>query len=202
MAVTTIRRATPADRATLAATLASAFAEDPLFNWMAGGKTGAAFEPKVRLVFDTFLKLDLARSEHLVFADDDGIGVSVWKAPNNRKMPNGDMVRAFPSMLRAFGTKAPRMIGAMTAIEKVHPKEEHYYLEALGTRQDMQSKGVGSAVIGDMLARCDAEGTPAYLESSNLRNVPFYARHGFVPTGEIVCGKGAPTVTDMWRDPR
>ena len=202
MAVTTIRRATPAERATLAATLASAFAEDPLFNWMAGGKTGAAFEPKVRLVFDTFLKLDLARSEHLVFADDDGVGVSVWKAPNNWKMPNGDIVRAFPSMLRAFGTKAPRMIGAVTEIEKEHSQEEHYYLEALGTRQDMQSKGVGSAVIGDMLARCDAEGTPAYLESSNLRNVPFYARHGFVPTGEIVCGKGAPTVTAMWRDPR
>jgi hypothetical protein len=36
------------------------------------------------------------------------------------------------------------MIGAFNAIEKVHPEEEHYYLEALGTRQDMQSKGVGT----------------------------------------------------------
>ena len=66
----------------------------------------------------------------------------------------------------------------------------------------MQSKGVGSAVIRHMLERCDAEGLPAYLESSNLRNVPFYARHGFVSTGEIVVGKDAPTVTAMWRDPR
>jgi len=137
--MTTIRPATVADRAKLADSLASAFADDPLFNWMAGTGPDKPLGPKVR---------------------------------------------------------------ALSAIEKVHPKEEHYYLEALGTRQDLQSKGVGSAVIGHMLARCDAEGMPAYLESSNLRNVPFYARHGFEPTGEIVCGKGAPTVTAMWRDPR
>ena len=200
--MTTIRAATAADRAVLADSLASAFSTDPLFGWIAGGASGEALEPKMRGVFDAFLKLDLAKPEHLVFTSDDGIGVAVWKAPNRWKMPNGDMVRALPAMLRAFGTKTPRMVGAISAIEKVHPKEEHYYLEALGTRQDMQSKGVGSAVIGHVLERCDAEGLPAYLESSNVRNVPFYARHGFETTGEIVCGKGAPTVTAMWRDPR
>jgi GNAT superfamily N-acetyltransferase len=198
----TIRPATTADRAMLTDALASAFSEDPLFTWMAGAGPNTPLEPKLRIVFDAFLKPDLARDEHLVFTDEDGIGAAIWKAPNKWKLPNGDMLRAMPAMLRAFGTKTTRMIGAFNAIEKVHPKEEHYYLEALGTRQGMQSKGVGSAVIGHMLDRCDAEGMPAYLESSNLRNVPFYARHGFETTGEIVVGKGAPTVTAMWRDPR
>jgi GNAT superfamily N-acetyltransferase len=153
-------------------------------------------------MFDAILKLELVRAEHLVFVDEDGIGAAVWKAPTKWKVPTGDLVRSTPAMLRAFGTKAPRMISALTAIEKVHPKEEHYYLEVLGTRQDRQSKGVGSTVMGHMLDRCDAEGMPAYLESSSVRNVPFYARHGFEATGEIVAGKGAPTVTAMWRKPR
>ncbi|HEX4906766.1 MAG TPA: GNAT family N-acetyltransferase [Acidimicrobiales bacterium] len=198
----TIRPATAADRATLADSLASAFSQDPLFSWMAGAGPTKPFEPRGRIVFDAFLRLELARDEHLVFADEEGTGVAIWKAPDKWKMPTGDMVRALPAMLRAFGTKATRMIGAFNAIEKVHPKEEHYYLEALGTRQGMQSKGVGSAVIRHMLDRCDAEGMPAYLESSNPRNVPFYARHGFEATGEIDVGKGAPTVTAMWRDAR
>ena len=200
--MTTVRRATTADRAILADSLASAFSEDPLFAWMAGAAPSRALEPKVRIVFDAFVKLEFERDDHLVFTDEDGIGVAIWKAPNKWKTSTGDMFRALPAMLRALGTKTPRMISAFNAIEKVHPKEEHYYLEALGTRQDMQSKGVGSAVIRHMLERCDAEGLPAYLESSNLRNVPFYARHGFVSTGEIVVGKDAPTVTAMWRDPR
>ena len=200
--MTAIRAATTADRAKVAASLASAFSEDPLFAWMSGAGPNQSIEPKMRVLFNAFLKLDLPRGDHLVFTDEDGIGAAIWKHPNRWKMPAGDMVRALPGMLRSLGTKAPRMMGAITAIEKVHPKEEHYYLEVLGTHQDKQSKGVGSAVIRHMLDRCDAEGMPAYLESSNPRNIPFYARHGFEPTGEIVVGKGAPTVTAMWRNPR
>ena len=156
----------------------------------------------MRIMFDAFLKLDLRRNDHLVFTDEDGIGGAIWKHPNKWKMPAGDMVRTLPAMLRVLGTKTPRMVGAINAIEKVHPKEEHYYLEVLGTRQDRQSKGVGSAVIAHTLDRCDEEGLPAYLESSNPRNIPFYARHGFETTREIVVGKGAPTVTAMWRKAR
>lgn len=202
LVMATIRPAAPADRAMLADSLASAFAEDPLFNWMAGTRPNKPLEPRMRLMFNSMINIELKRAEHLVFTDADGIGVAVWKAPNNWKMPAGDMLRAMPAMLRALGTKTPRMVSALNTIEKVHPNEEHYYLEALGTRQDMQSKGVGSAVIGHMLDRCDEEGLPAYLESSNEQNVPFYARHGFEATGEIVVGKGAPTVTAMWREPR
>ena len=200
--MTVIRPATAADRDALTACLASAFCDDPLFSWMAGSAPGTALDPKLRRVFQTFLKLELRRHDHLVFSDDGVAGVAIWKAPNKWKMPAGDMMRALPAMLQALGTKTPRMIGAFNAIEKVHPTEEHYYLEALGTRQDMQGKGIGSAVIRHMLERCDGEGRPAYLESSNPRNVPFYARHGFETTGEIVVGKGAPTVTAMWREPR
>lgn len=200
--MTTIRSATTADRATLTACLASAFSGDPLFAWIAGAKPDTRVEPKLRIVFDAFVKIDLGHPEHLVFTDEDGTGAAIWKAPNKWKMTGGETLRALPAMLRAFGTKAPRMIGAFSAVEKVHPKAEHYYLEALGTRQDRQGSGVGSAVIRPMLDRCDAEGMPAYLESSNPRNIPFYARHGFETTGEIVVGKGAPTVTAMWREPR
>jgi GNAT superfamily N-acetyltransferase len=200
--MTTIRAATAADRATLADCLASAFSEDPLFTWMAGGGPNKPVEAKLRVVFAALVKLELERPEHLVFTDEHGIGAAVWKAPNKWKMTTGDMLRSLPAMLRGLGTKAPRMIGAFSAIEKVHPKEEHYFLEALGTRRDQQGKGVGSTVIRHMLDRCDTEGMPAYLESSNPRNVPFYARHGFETTGEIVVGKGAPTATAMWRKPR
>jgi ribosomal protein S18 acetylase RimI-like enzyme len=200
--MTSVRPATAADRATVVDALASAFSEDPLFTWLTGAGPDRPLGPKMRIVFDAFLKLDLSRSDHLVFTDEGGTGAAIWKHPTKWRMPPADIVRALPAMLRALGTKTPRMIGALSAIEKVHPKEEHYYLEALGTQQDMQSKGVGSAVIRHMLDRCDAEGMPAYLESSNPRNVPFYARHGFESTGEIVVGKGAPTVTAMWREPR
>ena len=61
--MTTIRAATIADRGALVDCLASAFSDDPLFAWMGGGRSGAAADPKLRRLFDTFVKLDLARAE-------------------------------------------------------------------------------------------------------------------------------------------
>lgn len=195
-----VRPATPADRGALAASHASAFSEDPLFGWIVG--PGASLEDRMRVFFDTFLKINLAKPDHLVFVSEDATGAAVWQPVGKWKVPASELLRAVPAMMRAFRLRVPTMMSALTAIEKVHPKEEHYYLEVLGTRQDRQSKGVGSSVISTVLERCDEEGMPAYLESSNPRNIPFYARHAFEIREEISCGKGAPTVTAMWREPR
>ena len=195
-----IRTATASDRQQLAGAFASAFSEDPLFGWMAGNK--APLEPRMRIFFDGFLKQNLRRDEHLVFMDDDGTGGAIWQPVDKWKVPPADLFRALPSLMRAFRGRLPTMVGALNAIEKQHPPEPHYYLEVLGTRKDRQSKGVGSAVMTTMLERCDREGLPAYLESSNPRNIPFYARHGFETREEVTCGKGAPVCTTMWREPR
>jgi len=47
----------------------------------------------------------------------------------------------------------------------------------------------------------DAEGLPAYLESSKESNVPFYERHGFAVTETFDLPDG-PRLWLMWRDPR
>jgi hypothetical protein len=52
------------------------------------------------------------------------------------------------------------------------------------------------------LDRVDAEHAPAYLESSNADNVPYYTRFGFEVTGEIVLPNGGPTLWPMWRAAR
>jgi hypothetical protein len=42
---------------------------------------------------------------------------------------------------------------------------------------------------------------PAYLESTNPRNIPLYRRHGFEPTGAIRSGS-SPTLVPMLHRPR
>ena len=49
--------------------------------------------------------------------------------------------------------------------------------------------------------RFDAEGVPAYLESTNPRNISLYLRHGFEILGTIQAGS-SPAVVPMIRHPR
>lgn len=195
-----VRRATIGDAKAIGAALASAFSQDPLFAWMAGPK--APLEKRLRIFFGKFAKLNLRRADHLVFVAEDGSGAAVWQPVDKWKVPPADLVRAAPALLSTFRWRVPISLGALGTIEKHHPEEPHYYLEFLGTRADRQGKGVGSAVMADMLEQCDTEGRPAYLESSNPRNIPFYARHGFKVRKEMSLGKGAPVCTSMWREPR
>lgn len=198
--MTAIRRATVNDRVPLTNALASAFADDPLFRWMAGPK--APLEQRMRAFFGAFVNVNLRKPDHLVYVADDASGGAIWQPVGKWKVAPTDLVRSMPGIIRAFRTRVPAMVGALNAIEKVHPKEPHFYLEILGTRQDHQSKGIGSAVIRSVLDQADEQGLPAYLESSNPRNIPFYARHGFEVREVVDCGKGAPPCTTMWREPR
>ena len=55
-------------------------------------------------------------------------------------------------------------------------------------------------MIAAITSRCDDEGIPAYLESSDPVNVPLYESHGFRVVGEVGILDG-PTVPLMWREP-
>ena len=61
--------------------------------------------------------------------------------------------------------------------------------------------GEEAASFGPVLARCDADNLPAYLECSREENVAFYARHGFACSGEVRL-PGGPPLWLMWRVPR
>jgi ribosomal protein S18 acetylase RimI-like enzyme len=52
-----------------------------------------------------------------------------------------------------------------------------------------------------VLKRVDAEHVPAYLESSNPRNISLYRRHGFEVVTTIQLGS-SPTVVPMVRPAR
>ncbi len=65
----------------------------------------------------------------------------------------------------------------------------------------VRGTGFGQALMRSRLDRCDAEYAPAYLESSNPDNIPYYERFGFRVTGEIRLPEGGPSLWPMWRQP-
>lgn len=194
-----VRKATVADGSDIVNALASAFSEDPVFQWMCGEPDT---ERRATPFWRRFTRSGLAHADHEVYVSDDCTSTAVWRGIDQWKLPTREVLAALPAMASSFRHRLPSALQLLAAMEKAHPTEPHYYLEFLCTRRESQGQGGGSSVMTPMLQRCDAEGVAAYLESSNPRNVPFYFRHGFVETGVIAAPKDGPKLTTMWREPR
>lgn len=195
-----LRKATRADNDLIAATMASAFEDDPLFGWFFPDASS-----RFRLLkgFFAYGNPRMLLSHQETWMTADGEAVAGWIPPEKWKMPITEQLRLLPGMIRWAGRQTPRVLATLTQMDKAHPHEPpSWYLLSLGTAKAHQGKGLGSALMTPMLERCDAEGLPAYLESSNPRNIPFYARHGFVEREPMRFGDGAAVLTPMWREPR
>lgn len=99
------------------------------------------------------------------------------------------------------GPRLEEMNGVFEQMAAHHPQEPCWYLPLIGVDPALQGRGYGSALLRYALERCDRDGVPAYLESSNPRNIPLYQRHGFEILGAIQAGS-SPTVVPMLRQPR
>ncbi len=194
----TARRATAADLPVLARTLARAFDDDPVAAWACPPATA---RPRM---LDRFYAVRLAQllREDEVWTDPGCEAAALWAPPGRWRTTLRDDL----ALARGFVT--PRLLGrlplvfhGLTGVERGHPATPpHWYLAILGTAPRAQGRGLGSAVLAPVLARCDEDGVGAYLESSKERNVAFYARHGFRVTRELRLPRG-PRLWAMWRDP-
>ena len=199
-ATPTVRRARASDGETAADTLASAFSHDPLMSWMVGTDGDAG--PRLRHLFSHVLGVELERGDHLVDVCDGGQAVALWKEVDEWKAGTLAMAKFIPTAVRTFGRHLPRALRTLSMIERVHPEEPHRYLEFIGVHSSQQGRGFGGALLASMTDELDERGIAAYLESSNPRNEPLYARYGFVSRGPIELPAGAPEVVAMWREPR
>ncbi|MHB8681843.1 MAG: GNAT family N-acetyltransferase [Acidimicrobiales bacterium] len=197
--VPTVVPAADAQRHAIADALSDAFFDDPVMSWILADD--ASRKRRLAQMFGVLLKghyLPLGT----VWTTDDVAGAALWAPPGRAVVPTPTVLRYGPWLIRALGKNTLRALRALTHVEKLHPKEPHWYLGVLGTRTARQGSGVGSAVLGPVLRRCDETGVPAYLESSKHSNIAFYRQHGFEVTGEIQLPLGGPVVWPMWRDPR
>lgn len=178
----------------MAHTLARAFRDDPLILHFLPDP--AAREAKLPRLFRLLLKLGMPYG-----ACDTTEGyesVVIWRPPGKWHIHVWQYFTNAPDFLGVFGADALRVMATMDQIEKVHPAEPHWYLQAVGTDPDKQGKGFGGIAMRYQLAIVDSQVLPAYLESSKAENIPIYERLGFEVTGEIRI-KNGPVLYPMWR---
>jgi GNAT superfamily N-acetyltransferase len=183
----------------MADVLARAFYDDPPFKWIL--PTDSTRRRRLRRYFLTEFRHHALRHGGVEIASvgDRIVGVAVWLPPGEWLAPTSGQLLALPGFAWAFGRRLGAASTIVQAAAKAHPRVPHWYLHAIGVCPDSQGRGVGAALLRSRLVRCDSEGSPAYLESSTLTNVPLYEHLGFCSTGTLDLPKDTPVVTAMWR---
>lgn len=180
----------------LTETLTLAFREDPVWSW--GFSVRERGLEGMRAAWRLYLRS--AFGYDWVWRTEDGAAVALWIPSGKPDLVPEDEERFEPLMREALGSGAERLFDAFERFEEARPSEPHYYLSLLGTHPDRSGEGWGMGLLADNLARIDAEGEAAYLESSNPANVPRYERLGFAVFDEFAVSDGI-TVAQMWRPP-
>ncbi|MFF7554150.1 GNAT family N-acetyltransferase [Streptomyces olivaceus] len=197
-----IRTAGEDDRERVVRLLDEAFQDDPVSSWVF---------PGVEYRRRTHHRL-MAAFADAVFADgridltEDASACALWlPVPAEGDVDAGDPgAEDVPARVReAVDPENERVELIARLTEDIHPSgRAHAYLWMIGVAPGRQGEGLGTALIGTVLDRCDRAGLPAYLEASSARSKVLYERLGFEFTGRALDLPDGPRMWPMWREPR
>ena len=185
-----VRTLVTADAEKAVAMLARAFETDPFVKWFVRGD--ARHAEGMRTFFEIALH-DLTLPFGECFVTGGVEGAALWNPPGTWNLGLLDKLRLMPKFSRAAG--AGRLISVFlktNPLTAAHPREPHWYLFVLGVDPASQGRGLGRALVAPVLARCDRDGVPAYLETSKEENLGFYTSLGFAVVGEHRIPDGPP----------
>jgi GNAT superfamily N-acetyltransferase len=195
-----VRSAKKADLRLLSRILGQAFHEDPLMRWVlpdVKARTRALptlFAALTRYHYLPGGGVEVAEREYHIGA------AALWAPPGRWRETRIETLRMMPRICWALRDRLSTFQGVLEATERIHPDEPHWYLAIIGSQPEARGKGFTQALLRARLDHCDATNTPAYLESTNPENVPYYERFGFQVTREFR-SNGSPPLWAMWRPP-
>jgi GNAT superfamily N-acetyltransferase len=193
------RVAGAADADAVVETIAVAFQNDPV--WSFAFDDAAQRPAQFRRWWPMFVASALPHG--WVWMGEQAETVAVWLPPGVPELTDEAEARIPRLLDELLGARARLVLNGLLQFEAAHPRDEpHYYLSFVATHDRHRGHGIGERLLAQNLARIDAEHQPAYLESSNPKNLARYARLGFQPRGEFDFAPGGPTVTTMWRAAR
>ena len=115
-----------------------------------------------------------------VFLTDDKKGCALIVMPDKKKTTLKSISLDAKLALSCIGlSNLKKAMAREAAINKLHPKSPMYYLWFIGVDPSEQNKGIGTNLLKEVIAEGSSKQRPIYLETSTLKNIPWYEKFGF-----------------------
>ena len=188
-----VKKASADDTALVGEIMTDAFSADPVGKWISS-------DPEYpRWCWPMIVPFLIPHNE--VYVAGNGLGAAMW-VPPEAKLNIRPNIASIWNLWRRFGIRSIlRLSRLISTLEPQHPRDQHYYLFAIGVRPESRGQGIGSALLEHVLQQCDRRKVGVYLENSNSLNLAFYQRYGFKLQSKIDLPRNGPSLWLMYREP-
>jgi hypothetical protein len=124
-----------------------------------------------------------------VFLSDDKKGCALLVMPDKKKTTFKSILLNAKLALTCIGLSGiKKAMERESRINKLHPNQPIYYLWFIGVDTKSQSMGIGSNLLKEVIKQSIIRNRPIYLETSTIKNLPWYQKFGFTIFEEIDFG--------------
>ena len=188
----------PGDLPALSVTCAAAFGDDAMMRWPMPEATPATLVELFRVILDPYVEA------RVLWKIDGCDGAAAWLPPSvaGRFAEIEESARAAINPLTSDG--GVRYAAFWDWLGDHLPGEPCWFLDLVAVAPAAQGRGLGRTLVMHGLELARADGCPAFLETGNPRNVPFYQSLGLQIVDEQRAPDGGPTIWFMQtpRSPR
>lgn len=115
-----------------------------------------------------------------VFLSDNNNACALIIYPDKKKATLKSTLLDLKLILKAVGIKnIRRTIKREKLISSIQPKIPMAYLWFIGVYSVAQGQGIGSKLFQEIIDYNDSNNLPLYLETSTVKNLPWYKKFGF-----------------------
>ena len=115
-----------------------------------------------------------------IFLSDDKKGCTLILIPDKKKTTLKSILLDIKLIVSCIGLANIKKAMARGAkIKKLQPKEPMYYLWFIGVDPIAQNNGRGSDLLREVIKEGVSKGRLICLETSTLKNIPWYEKFGF-----------------------
>jgi ribosomal protein S18 acetylase RimI-like enzyme len=121
-----------------------------------------------------------------VFLSDDKKGCALILLPDKKKTNLKSILLDMKLIISCIGlSNVTKAMDREARIKKLQPTDLMYYLWFIGVDPKEQNRGIGSGLLGEIIKEGFSKGRPVYLETSTVKNIPWYEKFGFKIYNEL-----------------
>lgn len=171
-----MRRANSTDKELIIDILTQSFESNQSVNYIV--KQDAKRTERIRALMD--YSFEVCKLFGDVFISEDNKACALVVYPDKKKTNLRAILLDVKLILQCIGAKKLKKALAREAlIKKIQPKETMTYLWFIGVNLADQNQGIGSKMLEAIIRLSKENNRPIYLETSTVRNLPWYRKFGF-----------------------